>query len=70
MLQQQALNRSSGHTDHIRRAFDQDFEIDLNGLDPSKRHAGTVDLTKGIIKAFIDSGYEVGGFNAYVTSMS
>ena len=52
----------------ISESFDQDFEIDLNRLEPSKRHAGTVDLTKGIIKAFIDSGYEVGGFNAYITS--
>lgn len=52
----------------ISESFDQDFEIDLNRLEPSKRHAGTVDLTKGIIKAFINSGYQVGGFNAYITS--
>ena len=52
----------------ISETFNQDFEIDLNDLEPSKRHAGTVDLTKGIIRAFIDSGYQVGGFNAYVTS--
>ena len=61
------LNRS----DKVRivsETFDQDFEIDLNQLEPSKRHAGTIDLTKGIIKAFKDAGYEVGGFNAYVSS--
>lgn len=59
---------SSSKVRIISETFSQDFEIDLNDLEPSKRHAGTVDLTKGIIKAFIDSGYQVGGFNAYVTS--
>ena len=59
---------SSSKVRIISETFDQDFEIDLNRLEPSSRHAGTVDLTKGIIKAFIDAGYEVGGFNAYVTS--
>lgn len=59
---------SSSKVRIISETFNQDFEIDLNDLEPSKRHAGTVDLTKGIIKAFIDSGYQVGGFNAYVTS--
>ncbi|HIU78682.1 MAG TPA: galactokinase, partial [Candidatus Avilachnospira avicola] len=59
---------SSSRVRIISETFDQDFEIDLNRLEPSSRHAGTVDLNKGIIKAFIDAGYEVGGFNAYVTS--
>lgn len=61
------LNQSS-KVRIVSETFDQDFEIDLNDLEPSKRHAGTVDLTKGIMKAFINSGYEIGGFNAYVSS--
>ena len=52
----------------ISETFNQNFVIDLKKLEPSDRYAGTQDLTKGIIRAFLDSGYQVGGFNAYVTS--
>ena len=63
-----AGRNSSSRVRIISESFEQDFEIDLNDLEPSARHAGTVDLTKGIIKAFINTGYEIGGFNAYVSS--
>lgn len=52
----------------ISETFNQDFVIDLDALEPSERYAGTQDLTKGIIRAFLDGGYQAGGFNAYVTS--
>lgn len=58
-------------TDEIRiisETFQQDFVIGLSDLAPSSRYAGTQDLTKGILKAFQEKGYQVGGFNAYVTS--
>ncbi len=48
--------------------FGQEFTIDLNHLAPSPRKAGTEDLVKGLLKGFQESGYAVGGFNAYITS--
>lgn len=52
----------------ISETFNQDFTIDISNLEPSSRFAGTTDLTKGIIKAFLNEGYKVGGFTAYTTS--
>lgn len=48
--------------------FDQKFTIDLNSLEPSPKKSGTVDLMKGLLKGFVKSGYEIGGFDAYITS--
>ena len=58
-------------TDRIRiisETFQQKFEIELSDLAPSSHYAGTQDLTKGILKAFAEKGYKVGGFDAYITS--
>ena len=52
----------------VSETYNQDFTIDLNHLEPSEKKAGTVDLVKGILQGFKDSGYRVGGFNAYITS--
>ena len=52
----------------VSETFNQSFTIDLNHLEPCDRMAGTVDLVKGLLKGFEKSGYEVGGFDAYVTS--
>lgn len=52
----------------VSETFNQSFTIDLNHLEPSDRMAGTVDLVKGLLKGFEKSGYEVGGFDAYITS--
>ena len=52
----------------VSETFNPSFTIDLNHLEPSDRMAGTVDLVKGLLKGFEKSGYEVGGFDAYVTS--
>lgn len=52
----------------ISETFHQDFTIDLGDLEPSSRYAGTSDLTKGLIRGFQENGYQVGGFNAYITS--
>lgn len=48
--------------------FGQKFTIDLNELAPSPKKAGTTDLVKGLLKGFQESGYEIGGFDAYITS--
>ncbi len=59
------------HTDKVNiisETFHQEFTIDLNRLEPSGKKAGTEDLTKGLLKGFVDSGYDIGGFDAYITS--
>ena len=58
-------------TDTIRilsETFHQNFTIDINDLTPSTKMAGTVDLTKGLLKGFLERGYRIGGFDAYITS--
>ncbi|HJC46903.1 MAG TPA: galactokinase [Candidatus Lachnoclostridium pullistercoris] len=62
-----AMNHSS-KVNIVSVTFGQEFTIDLNNLAPSRRKAGTEDLVKGLLKGFQESGYEVGGFNAYITS--
>lgn len=48
--------------------FDQMVEIDLNNLEFDGESTGTRTLTKGIVAGFKNRGYEVGGFEAYITS--
>lgn len=52
----------------VSETFHQKFTIDLNDLEPSEKKAGTIDLVKGLLKGFQESGYEIGGFDAYITS--
>ncbi len=47
--------------------FNQKFTIDISDLAEGNRHTGTVELTKGIFKAFENEGFSVGGFDAYIT---
>ena len=59
------------HTDRVHivsQTFGQEFTIDLNDLAPSPAMAGTEDLVKGLLMGFKESGYEVGGFDAVITS--
>ena len=63
-----AAKNSSSHVHIVSETYNQDFTIDLNHLEPSDKKAGTVDLVKGLLKGFEESGYTVGGFNAYITS--
>ena len=62
-----AINHSS-KVNIISETFNQNFTIDLNELAPSQKKAGTVDLIKGLLKGFEESGYKIGGFDAYITS--
>ena len=62
-----AINHSS-KVNIISETFNQDLTIDLNDLTPSQKKAGTVDLIKGLLKGFEESGYKIGGFDAYNTS--
>lgn len=63
-----AAKNHSDKVNIISETFNQNFTIDLNHLEPSEKMAGTIDLVKGLIKGFLESGYQVGGFDAYITS--
>lgn len=63
-----AAKNESSKVNIISETFHQKFTIDLNELEPSAKKAGTVDLVKGLLKGFQESGYEIGGFDAYITS--
>lgn len=52
----------------VSETYHQDFTIDLDDLAPSEKMAGTVDLTKGLLKGFLEAGHRIGGFNACITS--
>lgn len=63
-----AAKNNSSKVHIISETYNQSFTIDLNDLAPSDKKAGTIDLVKGLLKGFLESGYEIGGFNAYITS--
>lgn len=63
-----AAKNASSQVHIISETYNQDFTIDLNHLEPSDKKAGTIDLVKGLLMGFKESGYLVGGFNAYITS--
>lgn len=63
-----AAKNESCFVNIISETFNQKFTIDLNHLEPSAKKAGTIDLVKGLLKGFQESGYEIGGFDAYITS--
>lgn len=63
-----AAKNNSSKVHIISETYNQSFVIDLNDLSPSEKKAGTIDLVKGILKGFLESGYEIGGFDAYITS--
>lgn len=52
----------------ISETYNQHLQIKLEELEPSKEHAGTPDLLKGILAGFVKEGFNVGGFDAYVTT--
>ncbi len=52
----------------ISESFHQRFSIRLSDLEPSDKKAGTIDLVKGILKGFQEHHYQIGGFDAYITS--
>lgn len=52
----------------ISETFSQKFTIDLEDLEPSEKKSGTIDLIKGILKAFKINEFNIGGFDAYITS--
>lgn len=63
-----AAKNGSSKVNIISETFNQRFTVDLDDLAPSAKMAGTVDLVKGLLKGFKEKGYEIGGFDAYITS--
>lgn len=63
-----AAKNSTRQIHIISETYSQDFTIDLDCLEPSAKKAGSGDLVKGLLMGFKEAGYEVGGFDAYITS--
>lgn len=63
-----AARNNSTKVSIVSETYNQSFVIDLDDLSPSEKKAGTNDLVKGLLKGFRERGYEIGGFNAYITS--
>lgn len=63
-----AAKNMSDKVNIVSETFNQSFTIDLNYLEPSEKKAGTIDLVRGLLQGFKESGYEIGGFDAYITS--
>lgn len=63
-----ASKNNSNMVNIISETYDQHLQINLDDLEPSAEHTGTPDLLKGILKGFIEEGYAIGGFDAYVTT--
>ena len=52
----------------ISETYSQKFTINIKNLKSSDKMAGTIDLTKGMLAGFQEMGYQIGGFDAYITS--
>lgn len=63
-----AAKNQSDKINIISETFNQNFTIDLNQLEPSENKSGTLDLVRGLLRGFQESGYEIGGFDAYIVS--
>ncbi len=63
-----AAKNDSSVVNLVSETFNQKMSIDLADLEPSERKAGTEDLVRGLLQGFKESGYEIGGFDAYITS--
>ena len=63
-----AAKNNSSLINIVSVTYNQSFTIDLDDLAPNDKKAGTIDLVKGLLKGFLEKGYEIGGFNAYITS--
>lgn len=52
----------------ISETYKQDLVIDLANLAPTNQTTGTLPLTKGVLSGLKKRGFEIHGFDAYVTS--
>ena len=63
-----AAKNGTSRVNLISETFNQEFSVDLTDLTSSERKAGTEDLVRGLLQGFREFGYEIGGFDAYITS--
>ncbi len=63
-----AAKNGTSRVNLISETFNQEFSVDLTDLTASERKAGTEDLVRGLLQGFLEFGYEIGGFDAYITS--
>lgn len=52
----------------ISEGYDDLFVIDLTDLSPKEGEKGTSALVRGIAAGFVEHGYSIGGFHAFVSS--
>jgi galactokinase len=63
-----AGKNDEGTVNIVSEGFDEKLTVRLDQLEPDERKIGSEVLVKGILAGFRKFGYEVGGFDAYVTS--
>ncbi|RHP30529.1 galactokinase [Lachnotalea sp. AF33-28] len=64
-----AAAKNGQDTVHIvSETYHQDIRIRLDELEAGEETGGTLPLLKGILNGFLQKGYAVGGFDAYITS--
>ncbi|MDP4097155.1 galactokinase [Paenibacillus sp. P96] len=52
----------------VSEGYPDQYRIDLSDLEPKPEESGTLALIRGIAAGFVDKGFKIGGFNAYVSS--
>lgn len=52
----------------VSETYHQDLIVDLNNLAPTSQTTGTLPLIKGVLAGMKERGYQLHGFDAYVTS--
>ncbi|MDL2302594.1 galactokinase, partial [Lachnospiraceae bacterium OttesenSCG-928-D06] len=63
-----AAPNQSQYVNIVSKGYEQTIQIDLEELRCDGSYQGTQELVKGILDGFLQFGYEMGGFDAYVSS--
>ncbi|WP_411347264.1 galactokinase [Paenibacillus sp. WLX2291] len=52
----------------VSEGYEGEFRVNLNDLSSTENENATILLVKGIVDGFVQQGYKVGGFRAYITT--
>ncbi|MFB5760602.1 galactokinase [Paenibacillus medicaginis] len=52
----------------VSEGYPDQYRIELSDLEPKPEETGTISLLRGITAGFVQHGFKIGGFNAYVSS--
>ncbi|MCQ4087690.1 galactokinase family protein [Saccharibacillus sp. JS10] len=64
-----AAAKTDDHTISLRsEGYERSYSIDIRKLDKNAEDDGTAGLIRGILAGFVEKGYQIGGFRAYVSS--